>query len=107
MKPIAILWAILVLVLLAIIMGIALAVATKYLAVKEDPRKDVTLKMLPGVNCGGCGFPGCAGLADALIEGQEKHVKKCVVIKSEKAQELVDYLNTTPDAEGETLKVEL
>lgn len=107
MKPIAILWAVLVMVAIALLLGLALALATRFLSVKEDPRKDETIKKLPGANCGGCGYPGCAGLADALIGGQVKHVKQCIVIKKEQAEELVEYLNTTPGADGETLKVEL
>ena len=33
----------------------------------EDPRIDAVEGMLPGANCGGCGYPGCRGLADALV----------------------------------------
>ena len=39
--------------------------------VEEDPRIDETEKMLPGANCGGCGFPGCRGLAAALVEQED------------------------------------
>ena len=50
-------------------LGLLLAVASKYLAVKEDPRVGEVLKLLPGANCGGCGFPGCSGMADSLVNG--------------------------------------
>ncbi len=41
-------------------------VAKKF-RVDEDPRIDQVAALLPGANCGGCGFPGCRGLAEALV----------------------------------------
>ena len=36
------------------------------------------LAALPGNNCGGCGFPGCSGLAAAIVKG-EAEVSGCPV----------------------------
>ena len=47
--------------------GVALALAAKYLAVHEDPRIGEATDLLPGANCGGCGFAGCADYAKAVI----------------------------------------
>ncbi len=47
--------------------GAVLAVAAKYLAVHEDPRVEAVTGMLPGVNCGGCGFAGCGEYARAVV----------------------------------------
>ncbi len=47
--------------------GVALALAAKYLAVEEDPRIEEVNELLPGANCGGCGFAGCADYAKAII----------------------------------------
>ena len=64
------------LIAIAVIAGIgfvgalALAIADRYLAVKEDPRIGLVSAALPGANCGGCGFPGCDGYARALVAGQ-------------------------------------
>ena len=52
-----------------LVAAIALAVADKYLAVREDPRIGMVTAALPGANCGGCGFPGCDGYARALVAG--------------------------------------
>ena len=49
--------------------ALALAIADKYLAVQEDPRIGLATAALPGANCGGCGFAGCADYARALVEG--------------------------------------
>jgi Na+-translocating ferredoxin:NAD+ oxidoreductase RNF subunit RnfB len=45
----------------------ALAVADKYLSVAEDPRIAQAAALLPGANCGGCGYAGCADYARALV----------------------------------------
>jgi electron transport complex protein RnfB len=45
----------------------ALALAAKFLAVKEDPRIGEVNDILPGANCGGCGFAGCAAYAEAIV----------------------------------------
>ena len=38
--------------------------------VEEDPKVAEILEVLPGANCGACGFPGCAGLASAIVKGE-------------------------------------
>ena len=49
--------------------GAGLAYASKKFAVETDPRVTAVLGALPGANCGGCGYPGCAGYADAVVSG--------------------------------------
>ncbi len=49
--------------------GVGLAYASRKFAVKTDPRVQELLAALPGINCGGCGFAGCAGYADAVAAG--------------------------------------
>ena len=53
-------------------LGVLAAVVRYFVAqkfrVEEDPRIDEVEKMLPGANCGGCGFAGCRGMADALVK---------------------------------------
>ena len=46
-----------------------LAVADKVLFVDEDPRVHSVSEMLPGVNCGACGFASCHAFAEALVSG--------------------------------------
>lgn len=36
--------------------------------VEEDPRIDAVQEVLPGANCGGCGFAGCRSLAEACCK---------------------------------------
>lgn len=47
--------------------GVMLAVAARFLMVHEDPRIDQALEILPGANCGGCGFAGCSDYAKAMV----------------------------------------
>ena len=41
-------------------------------AVKEDPRLAKVNAVLPGANCGGCGFPGCDAMASACVKAADK-----------------------------------
>lgn len=52
---------------IGLVCGVALALAAKYLAVEEDPRIEEVANLLPGANCGGCGFAGCADYGKAII----------------------------------------
>ncbi|MBT3749578.1 MAG: Fe-S cluster domain-containing protein, partial [Bacteroidetes bacterium] len=45
-------------------------VAQKFKVI-EDPRIDQVDEVLPGANCGGCGFPGCRGFAEACVNSEE------------------------------------
>ncbi len=49
--------------------GALLAVASKLLYVKTDETVEQITGVLPGANCGGCGFSGCEGYAKAVAEG--------------------------------------
>nr|WP_287410371.1 FAD-dependent oxidoreductase [Pseudodesulfovibrio sp.] len=50
--------------------AVILAVASKVLYVYEDPRIAQVESVLAGANCGGCGYPGCAGAAQGVVEGK-------------------------------------
>ena len=66
-----ILIAVIVLGAIGMIAAIVLFAASKKFAVYEDPRVGQVTDLLPGANCGGCGFPGCGGMADALVKGAD------------------------------------
>jgi NADPH-dependent glutamate synthase beta subunit-like oxidoreductase len=51
--------------------AVILGVASRLLYVKEDPRLALVEDALAGANCGGCGYPGCAGAAAAVVAGKE------------------------------------
>lgn len=66
-----ILVAVIVLGLIALVSASVLYVCSKKFAVKEDERVGQVASLLPQANCGGCGFAGCGGLADALVKGAD------------------------------------
>ena len=57
---------------LGIVTGLILAIASKLLRITRDPRIDEIIDCLPGANCGGCGYAGCASLAEAIVKDEAK-----------------------------------
>ncbi|MDO4623314.1 MAG: RnfABCDGE type electron transport complex subunit B [Eubacteriales bacterium] len=53
-----------------IVIGILLGIAGKIFHVDVDPKETEIREVLPGNNCGGCGYPGCDGLAAAIAAGE-------------------------------------
>ena len=56
---------------IALVSAVVLYVCSKKFAVYEDPRLGQVTALLPGANCGGCGYPGCSGMASALVKGAD------------------------------------
>ncbi len=50
--------------------GIILSIASKLFEVKTDERIGLICELLPGANCGGCGYAGCSACAAAIVEGK-------------------------------------
>ena len=63
-------YAILVMVVAGLLLGFILGVASDKLVVVVDPLLPLVTDLLPGYNCGGCGYPGCENFAKGLIEGE-------------------------------------
>lgn len=61
--------AILSLTLLGAALGIVLGIANRVLKVEGNPIVEELIAMMPGSNCGQCGFPGCPGAAEAIVAG--------------------------------------
>ena len=61
---------------LGLIFGLVLAAASKVFYVETDPRLEQLSDCLPGANCGGCGYAGCGGYAEAVLKG-EASIGKC------------------------------
>lgn len=65
----AILAAFLVISILGLVLGFGLAIADHKLAVEKDEKLIAMEAIMPGANCGGCGFAGCAAYAEAVCTG--------------------------------------
>ena len=55
---------------IGLLLGLGLAIASIVLAVPKDEKAEEILEVLPGANCGACGFSGCSGYAAALSKGE-------------------------------------
>lgn len=76
---------------LGLAFGLLLALADRYLRVEEDPRLEQVEHLLPGSNCGACGQPGCRGLAEKIVTGEEKP-SRCTVSSPEGLEAIADLL---------------
>ncbi len=103
-----ILWAVLILAGLGLILGLGLAVASKIFHVEVDTRVEDITKILPGANCGACGFPGCAGYAEAIVSEVAESLSLCKPgLKAGKPEEIQKYLAEHPNPDGSMNKVKL
>lgn len=64
-----ILWTLVISLALAFVLGFLLGVFRKVFHVETDETVAEIRGVLPGANCGGCGYPGCDGLAAAIAAG--------------------------------------
>ena len=76
---------------LGLIFGLVLAAASKLFYVETDPRLDALNECLPGANCGGCGYAGCGGYAEAVLNG-EANVGLCSSGGNECAQAMAQIM---------------
>jgi RnfABCDGE-type electron transport complex B subunit len=63
--------------------------------VEEDPRIDEVQAALPSANCGGCGFPGCRGLAEALVAAETLDGLNCPAAGNEVMKSIAEMLGKT------------
>ena len=89
---------------LGLIFGLVLAAASKVFYVETDPRLEQLNECLPGANCGGCGYAGCGGYAEAVLKG-EAAIGKCASGGNECAQAMAAIMGVK--AEAMTRKVAL
>lgn len=77
---------------LGLLLGGLLGVANFYLKVEEDPRIQELINMLPGYNCGSCGFPGCSGLAKSIVENGNS-INACKPCSVDAKAKINEFLN--------------
>lgn len=75
MNPI--LLAVIIVAGIGILAGLLLAVLSKIMAVPVDEKAQAIEEILPGANCGSCGFSGCSGYAAALSSGATTETGLC------------------------------
>jgi len=70
-----------------LLIGAFLELAGKKFAVEVNEKEEAIMEVLPGNNCGGCGYPGCSGLAAAIAAG-EAEISACPVGGSPVAEQI-------------------
>lgn len=76
---------------LSTLLALVLSVLNRKLMVYEDPRIEEVTGMLPGANCGACGFPGCRAFSEKVVSG-EISPGECPVGGPETAKFIANYL---------------
>ncbi len=94
----SILTAVMTVGIIGLVCAVALAVASILLAVPVDEKAEAITEMLPGANCGACGFSGCAGYASALSKGETQNTSLCNPGGSETSNEIAAYLGLAATA---------
>ena len=82
----------------ALLAAVLLYYISKAFQVEEDPRIDLVQAVLPGANCGGCGFAGCRAFAEACVKADTRNGLSCPVGGDPTMDEVEKIL--TPQAEG-------
>lgn len=83
--------------IVGLIIGILLGIAAKAFHVEVDEREIMVRDLLPGNNCGGCGYAGCDGLAKAIAAG-EAPVNGCPVAGGEIHAKIGEVMGKTAEA---------
>jgi len=93
--------AIITLGIIGAVSALILFFISKKFEVIEDPRIALTVEVLPGANCGGCGFPGCGGFANACVKADSLDDLLCPVGGAEVMKKIASIMGknaaeTTP-----------
>jgi len=86
-----------ILIPMVVLMGIGLffailiVIVSRFFAVEENKRQSEVRELLPGANCGACGFSGCDGYAASLADG-DTDIGRCPVGGAAVTQDLAALL---------------
>ncbi len=87
-----IIYTILSLSILGLLSAVILYFVAQQFKVIEDPRIDEVEGMLPGANCGGCGYAGCRQLAETMVKSDDMADLNCPVSESSAMAAIAKYL---------------
>lgn len=99
--------------------GVFLGIAALKFKVEVDEKEEAVLAALPGNNCGGCGFPGCSGLATAIAKGEAavntcpvggeavgKKIAEIMGVEAGESQRMVAFVQCQGDCDKTTVDYE-
>ncbi|MBA7652197.1 Na(+)-translocating ferredoxin:NAD(+) oxidoreductase complex subunit B [subsurface metagenome] len=85
---------------LGMLLGAGLAIASRLLSVRKDEKIAAVEEALPGLNCGTCGFAGCAAYAAAVLRDGAA-LNLCAPGGEDTVQEISGLMGVAPPAAGE------
>lgn len=100
-----ILTTVIVLAAIGAIGALVLFLAAKKFEVKEDPRIGLVAEVFPQANCGGCGFPGCSGFANACVKAESLEGLLCPVGGAAVMGQIADILGMAAAAQDPKIAV--
>ncbi len=80
-----------------LVFGGLLGFASIVFKVDKDERIDAICEILPGANCGGCGYAGCSALAEAIVTKGEE-AAKCNLMTNEKNKTICSIMGKAASA---------
>lgn len=83
--------------------GVVLAIVSKKFAVDHDEKLDEVASKLPGLNCGGCGFPSCFAYAESIFYHSHVPLNFCKPGGTKVAEELAHALGRTVEVAEKTV----
>ncbi len=86
--------------ILGAIFALGLAFAHKTLKPDEDPRVEEVEDLLPGADCGACGYSGCAAMAKAVV-GEKASPADCPVADEETVEKIAETMGISLDSGGD------
>ncbi|MBR4295646.1 MAG: RnfABCDGE type electron transport complex subunit B [Clostridia bacterium] len=81
----------------ALVLGVLLALISRFFGIEEDETVKNLRACLPGINCGACGFKGCDDYAAAMASGKAKP-NLCIPGAEDTAKELSELLGVEVEA---------
>ncbi|NLB08391.1 MAG: RnfABCDGE type electron transport complex subunit B [Clostridiales bacterium] len=81
---------------IAFVLGAIILIVFKVFAVPVDERAANLAELLPGGNCGGCGFASCMAYAESLVEGEVTETNRCTAGGEETVAAIANFLGVEP-----------
>lgn len=85
---------------IGLILGAILAYSSKVFEIETDPKIEEVLRLLPGANCGACGYVGCAGFAEAVVKSGASY-SGCIPGGSTVSENIADIMGGANSDSGE------
>jgi electron transport complex protein RnfB len=98
----SILMAALILGISGLVLGIILAVFSQLMAVPVDQRQADIRELLPGANCGACGYTTCDGYSKVLADGSEEQINLCKPGGQQVIEDLASYMGVDASSMAQT-----